>query len=78
MKKYIIFPYADINEVDFDYVLETDISTLRVSNDGLLTIVKWIDETGSYVPDFVSKLSQVDGPYSEEEILDIMQTVKWK
>lgn len=77
MRKYVIFPYADINDVNFNEVLENNIDTLRLSNDGLLTIIKWNDDTGSYVPAFVQKFSQYDGPYTQEEMIEIMQTSNW-
>jgi len=54
-------------------VLETSEETLRLSVDGLQTVLKWEGAE----PAFVSTLSSYKGPYTHEEILVIMNTPEW-
>ena len=59
--------------VDFNEVMETSEDTVRLSVDGLLTVLKWKGAE----PSFVSTLSSYEGPYTHEEILAIMATPEW-
>ena len=49
------------------------IDTVRLSVDGLQTVLKWEGDE----PAFVSTLSSYEGPYTHEEILAIMATPEW-
>ena len=72
--KYIIFNISEIDKVNFDEVKETSKDTLRISIDGTKTFVKWYeDET----PSFVNMLTTMEGPYTHEQILEILQTEFW-
>ena len=73
MSTYIIINITEIGLIDFNEVLETSQSTIRISVDGTQTVLKW---NGSE-PSFVSSLSSYDGPYTHSEILTIMATPAW-
>ena len=73
MITYIIINMTEIGLVDFNDVLETSQSTIRISVDGTQTVLKW---KGSE-PSFVASLSSYDGPYTHSEILPIMATAAW-
>ena len=73
MITYIIINMTEVALVDFNQVLQTSQETLRISNNGLQTVLKW---EGSE-PSFVSSLSSYDGPYTHSEILAIMDTTAW-
>jgi hypothetical protein len=73
MISYITINMSEIALVDFDQVLETSEETVRLSVDGLQTVLKWEGTE----PAFVSTLSSYEGPYTHEEILAIMATPEW-
>jgi hypothetical protein len=73
MITYIIINMSEIALVDFNQVMETSEQTLRLSVDGLQTVLKWEGAE----PSFVSTLSSYEGPYTHEEILVIMATPEW-
>jgi hypothetical protein len=72
-RKFIIFPISELSKVDFDQVVETSADTVRKSTDGTKTFVKW-DNTE---PSFVSTLENAEGPYTYQEILEILSTEEW-
>ena len=59
------FNISELNDIDFEQVLETSSDTVRKSVDGTKTFVKW-EET---MPTCVSNLTTKEGPYSYSEIL---------
>lgn len=72
--KYIIFNISEINKINFDEVMETSKDTLRISIDGTKTFIRWDeDET----PSFVSLLTTMEGSYTQDEILEILNTDLW-
>ena len=73
MITYIIIEVSEIALIDFNQVMETSEQTLRLSVDGLKTVLKWEGAE----PAFVSTLSSYEGPYTHEEILVIMDTPEW-
>ena len=73
MNTYIIINITEIGLVDFNSVLETSQSTIRLSVDETQTVIKW---NGSE-PSFVATLSSYGGPYTHSEILTIMATSAW-
>jgi hypothetical protein len=73
MITYIIINVSEIALVDFNEVMETSEDTVRLSVDGLETVLKWEGAE----PAFVSTLSSYEGPYTHEEILAIMATPEW-
>ena len=72
-RQFIIFNLSEIDKIDFSQVLETSVSTLRVSVDGTKSFIKW---DGSE-PSFISLLATSEGPYTYEEILQILNTPEW-
>ena len=73
MITYITINTDELSLVDFNEVMETSIDTVRLSVDGLETVLKWEGAE----PSFVSTLSSYEGPYTHEEILAIMATPEW-
>lgn len=72
-RNFMIFSSNELDQIDFDQVLETSADTVRKSVDGSLTFVKWDGE----MPDCVVNLTTKDGPYSYEEMLDILDGPDW-
>jgi len=70
---FMIFAVSELNQIDFNYVLETDINTVRKSVDKLKTFVKW----DGAIPECVANLTTKEGPYTYEEMLDILATPEW-
>lgn len=73
-RQFIIFPVTEISKVDFTQILETSEETVRKSVDGTKTFVKWDTEEP---PAFISTLTGTEGPYTYEEILEILSTEEW-
>jgi len=73
-KGFIIFNVSELNQIDFNEVMETDSSTLRISTDGIKTFVKWIGAT----PSCISNLTTKEGPYTYNEMMSILDTSNWK
>lgn len=72
-RNYMIFNVSELDSIDFSTVLETSPDTVRRSIDGNKTFVKW---DGS-VPDCVNNLTTKEGPYSYEQILEILTSNDW-
>ena len=72
-RRYMIIDLSEIGSVDFNQIIQKNIDYLRVSLDGLLTVVKWDGET----PSSVSSLSTKQGPYTHDEIITIMCNSDW-
>ena len=72
-RNFIIFPTTEMDKIDFSVVLETSSNTLRFSVDGTKAFVKWDGE----VPAFVAEIGSAEGPYTYEEILEILATEEW-
>jgi hypothetical protein len=72
-REYMIFPTTELYKVDFNQVMETSADTVRKSVDETKTFVKWSGEQ----PSFISTLQNTEGPYTYEEILEILSTEEW-
>jgi hypothetical protein len=72
-RNFMIFDVSELNTIDFDTVLETSADTVRRSVDGTKTFVKWDGE----MPVCVSELTTKEGPYTYEEIVEILFSVEW-
>ena len=72
-RKFMIFSVSQLDQIDFTQVLETSEDTVRKSVDGSKTFVKWDD----MMPECVSNLTTKEGPYTYEEILEILATPEW-
>lgn len=73
-REFMIFNVSELNSIDFTQVLETDINTVRKSVDEQKTFVKW---DGPIVPSSVEALTTKEGPYTYNEILQILATPEW-
>ena len=72
-REFMIFNVSELNQIDFTQVLETSIDTVRKSVDGEKTFVKWDGET----PQCVLELTTKEGPYTYDEMLNILSTPEW-
>jgi len=72
-RQFMIFSTTELSQIDFTQVLETSIDTVRKSVDETKTFVKW-DNT---IPECVESLITKEGPYTYEEILNILSTSEW-
>lgn len=72
-RQYIIFNVSELPLVNFDEVLETSVDTVRKSIDQTKTFVKW----DGNMPDFVNNLTTKEGPYTYDEISQILQSSEW-
>jgi len=73
-REFMIFNVSELPLIDFTQVLETSIDTVRKSVDETKTFVKW---DGDIIPSSVDSLTTKEGPYSYEEILNILQGPEW-
>jgi len=72
-RKFYIFGVDQIDLVDFNQVLETSADTLRLSVDKTKTFIKFDGEH----PEFLDSLTTKEGPYTYEEMLEILVTPFW-
>ena len=72
-RNFLIFPVTELPKVDFSQVCESSIDTIRKSILSDKTFVKWDGE----VPAFVADIVGAEGPYTYEEILEILATEEW-
>jgi len=72
-REYIIFAVSELGLVDFSQVLETDANTVRKSIDETKTFVKWDGD----MPECVQNITSKQGPYTHEEMLEILNTEEW-
>ena len=70
----MIFNVNELPNINFDEVLETSAETVRKSVDETKTFVKW---EGQEIPQSVQSLQTKEGPYTYEEILNILSTEEW-
>ena len=69
----MIFNISELDNIDFTQVCETSKDTVRKSVDETKTFVKW----DGNIPECVINLNTKEGPYTYEEILDILSTEEW-
>lgn len=72
-RRYLIIPTSILGDINFNEVQETSTETVRKSVDGTKTFVKWDGKQ----PSFLSQLTNTEGPYTHEEILNILSTEEW-
>ena len=73
-RKYVIFNVNELDKINFDEVKETSIDTVRKSKDKTLTFVKY----DNVMPSSVTDLETKQGPYSFDEIKEILLTDEWQ
>jgi hypothetical protein len=72
-REFMIFNVTELGQINFTQVLETSAETVRKSVDGTKTFVKWDGST----PQCVIDLTTSEGPYTYDEILQILSTPEW-
>ena len=72
-RNFMIFNVSELNDIDFNQVLETSSDTVRKSVNQSKTFVKW----EGTIPTCVNNLTTKEGPYTYEEILTILSTSEW-
>ena len=72
-RNFMIFNVSELSQIDFTQVLETSEETVRKSVDETKTFVKW----DGNIPECVTSLATQEGPYSYDEILEILLTEEW-
>lgn len=70
---YVIFEITELDQIDFNQVLETSADTVRRSVDGTKTFVKYEGPMPSSVAALITKSQE----YSHDEILLILSTSEW-
>jgi hypothetical protein len=73
-RQFAIFSTAELDQINFNEILETSADTVRLSVDGTKTFVKWDGETP---PPSVQALTTIEGTYTYSEILDILSSEEW-
>ena len=72
-RQFMIFNVSELDNIDFNEVLETSKDTVRKSIDGTKTFVKWEGN----IPSSVQSLTTKEGPYTYNEILTILESPEW-
>jgi len=73
-RQFMIFSVTELPNINFTQVKETSIDTVRKSVDGTKTFVKW---DGEEIPLSVAALETKEGPYTYEEMIEILATEEW-
>lgn len=73
-RQFMIFNVAELNKINFEEVCETSEKTIRKSINGTKTFIKWETEE---MPSCLSELIYKEGPYTYNEILNILSTEEW-
>tara|TARA_R110002126_G_scaffold287037_1_gene439427 strand:- start:587 stop:910 length:324 start_codon:yes stop_codon:yes gene_type:complete len=63
--KYVIIPLSKVEDVDFDQVMQTSVRTLRLSEDGEYTFVKFEGNTPSFLEEYTQ--------YNHSEMIAILK-----
>jgi len=72
-RHYVIIPYAEVTNIEFNQILETDINTVRISIDGTKTFVKYENE----IPSSVVNIEGRSQEYTHEEMIEILKAEEW-
>jgi len=72
-RNFMIFSTSETGSIDFSEVLETSAETLRLNVSGSKSFVKWDGD----IPTSVSSLTTKEGPYTYEEIKNILTGSDW-
>jgi len=74
IRNFMIFSISELNQIDFNQVLETSQYTIRKSTNKLKTFVKW---DGDIIPECTQTLTTSEGPYTYDEMINILETPEW-
>ena len=70
-RRWLIIPVSEQDKIDWNQVLSTQL--VRKNVDGTKSFIKWEGDT----PSFVSNLTGTAGPYTHNEILEILKGSEW-
>jgi len=73
-RRFMIFDISEVLAINYTQVLETSPETLRTNVAGTKTFVKWDGD----MPVCVRNLWTKEGPYTYEEIVEILNTADWQ
>ena len=73
-QNFIIFNTSETGSINFNQVGETSIDTLRLNNSGSQTFVKY----NGLMPSSISSLTTKEGPFTYNEILNILTGSAWQ
>ena len=77
-RRWLVIPATEVENVDFNQVLESSADSLRYSIDGSQTFVKYeVTETETEVLGRPSIYSETYTEYNHEEILALLATEAW-
>lgn len=74
MRKYLIILTSELSKIDFNQILERNISELGFNLDGTKTFIRWESESD---PTFISDLTYTEGPFNNTEMINILATPEW-
>jgi len=77
-RQFIILNVSELSAVNFNEVLETSPDTVLKSVDGTKTFVKWDSTPDDDLPSSLQNIKSRKGPYTHSQMLEILQTNKWK
>jgi len=72
-RNFMVFSMTEVASIDFNTVLETAASTLRLNLAGTKSFVKW----DGNIPSCVSSLTTKEGPYTYTEIITLINGSDW-
>jgi hypothetical protein len=73
-RQFAIFSTSELDQINFNEVLETNDTTVRKNIAGDKSFVKWDAETP---PPSVQALTTIEGYYTYDEMLNILNTEEW-
>jgi hypothetical protein len=72
-RKYVVVFVSELDQIDFNQVMETSIDTVRRSVDGNLTFVKYEGE----MPSSIAALTNKSQEFAHEQFLIILAGPDW-
>jgi hypothetical protein len=72
-RHYVIMDVSEISKLEFSEVMETSEDTLRFSNDGTKTFVKY----GHHSPHCLEECTSKSESYSHHDFLEILSGPEW-
>lgn len=72
-REYIVYDLSELDTIDFRTVLETSRDTITYNIAETKSFVKWEGEPPQCVRDLKSK----EGPYSHQEMIELLDTPEW-
>ena len=73
-RRFMIFDTSELHLINFNEVLESDVNSIRKSVDESKSFVKW---DGYITPNSVNLLTTKLGPYTYNQIMQILSNIEW-